>query len=66
LDVLPNGKGVLFALALSGDFSANTIHVADLTTGDVHELAQGVMGRYAESGHLLYVRSDGTLMAAPL
>ncbi|MCH7474367.1 MAG: PD40 domain-containing protein, partial [Gemmatimonadetes bacterium] len=65
LDVLPNGKGVLFALAFSGDFSANTIHVADLATGEVREVAQGVMGRYAETGHLLYVRSDGTLLAAP-
>jgi len=65
VDVLPNGKGILFALAFSADWSANTIHVADLATGDVRELAQGVMGRYAESGHLLYVRSDGTLMAAP-
>ncbi len=65
LDVLPNGKGVLFALAFSADGSANTIHVADLATGEVHELAQGVMGRYVETGHLLYVRSDGTLMAVP-
>ena len=65
LDVLPNGKGVLFALAFSADGSANTIHVADLATGEVREVAQGVMGRYAETGHLLYVRSDGTLLAAP-
>jgi serine/threonine-protein kinase len=65
VDVLPNGKGVLFALASNPNRSASTIHVADLGTGEVHELTQGMMGRYTETGHLLYVRPDGTLMAAP-
>ena len=65
VDVLPNGKAVLFALAFSLDWSANTIHVANLATGEVRELVQGTMPRYVETGHLLYVRPDGTLMAAP-
>ncbi len=62
VDVLPNGKGVLFALAFGPDRSASIIHVADLATAEVHELTPGMMGRYAETGHLLYARSDGTLM----
>lgn len=62
-EVLPNGKGVLFTIAR--DHLADEVAVVDLSTSKVHVLAQGGLGRYAESGHLIYVREDGGLMAVP-
>ena len=62
-DVLPNGKGVLFAIF--HDLLPSRIAVVDLSTGQSRVLVQGQLGRYAESGHLVYVREDGGLMAAP-
>ena len=64
-DVLPNGKGALFTLGLFETSTAHTIAVANFATGEVRELAQGVMARYLATGHLMYVRADGTLLAAP-
>ena len=60
-EVLPNGKGVLFTI--TRDHLADEVAVVDLSTNQVHVLAEGVLGRYAESGHLIYVREDGGLMA---
>ena len=62
-DVLPNGKGVLFAIF--HDLLPSRIAVVDLSTGQSRVLVQGQLGRYAKSGHLVYVREDGGLMAAP-
>ncbi len=64
-DVLPNGRGALFTLGLTETWTANTIAVADFATGEVRELAQGVMARYLVTGHVVYVRADGVLLAAP-
>ena len=61
-DVLPNSKGALFTILK--DHSPNQIAVVDFSTGQVRVLVEGVLGRYAESGHLIYVREDGGLMAA--
>lgn len=60
-EVLPNGKGVLFTI--TRDHLADEVALVDLSTNQVHVLAEGVLGRYAESGHLIYVREDGGLMA---
>jgi hypothetical protein len=62
-EVLPNGKGVLFTIIR--DHLADEVAVIDLSTNQVHVLAEGGLGRYAESGHLIYVREDGGLMAVP-
>ncbi|GMQ83040.1 MAG: hypothetical protein BMS9Abin05_2513 [Rhodothermia bacterium] len=64
-DVLPNGKGALFALGLGETWTVNTIAVTDFATGEVRELAQGVAARYLATGHLVYVRADGVLLVAP-
>ena len=45
--------------------SSDAVGVVDLETGAYTELVQGILGRYAASGHLVYVRYDGTLMAVP-
>jgi serine/threonine-protein kinase len=62
-DVLPNGKGALFTI--SKDHLANEVAVVDFSTGQIRVLVEGILGRYADSGHLIYVREDGGLMAAP-
>jgi serine/threonine-protein kinase len=62
-DVLPNGKGALFTIAR--DHLVDEIAVVDFSTGHIRVLVKGDLGRYAESGHLIYVRDDGGLMAAP-
>jgi serine/threonine-protein kinase len=60
---LPSGKGVLFTIFKN--HVANDIAVVDFSTGEFRVLVQGILGMYAESGHLIYVREDGSLMAAP-
>ncbi len=61
-DALPSGRGVIYT-----DFRGvgSEIAVLDLATGGTRTLAQGRYARYAVSGHLLVVRSDGTLWATP-
>lgn len=62
-EVLPNGKALLFTIIR--DHLADEIAVIDLSTGDTHMLAEGSLGRYAESGHLICVQENGELMVAP-
>ncbi|MCH7717783.1 MAG: protein kinase [Gemmatimonadetes bacterium] len=64
---LPSGKGILITVqrgnnALSAE---DDVAVVDLATGEHRVLVRGLLGRYATTGHLLYVRHDGALMAAP-
>jgi hypothetical protein len=61
-DVLPNSKGALFTILK--DHSSDQIAVINFSTRQVRVLVEGTLGRYAESGHLIYVREDGGLMAA--
>jgi len=60
-DVLPNSKGALFTIIK--DHSPDQIAIVDFSTGEVRVLVEGILGRYADSGHLVYVREDGGLMA---
>jgi serine/threonine-protein kinase len=63
---LPNKKGVLFNVyygPISGRGEA--IAVQNFATGKHTILADGRFARYSPSGHLLYVSSNGALMAAP-
>ncbi len=70
-DVLPNGKGVLFTALSSGKTAATNrttyaIAVAEIPSGKHHVIVNDAMyGRYATSGHLLYVTTNRTLMVAP-
>ncbi|HEY5022461.1 MAG TPA: protein kinase [Gemmatimonadaceae bacterium] len=65
-DPLPNGKGVLFTVYYGANGRKGTaVAVADLATGKHTILVDGLQGRYSPSGHLLYVTSNGTLMAVP-
>ncbi|HXV86039.1 MAG TPA: protein kinase, partial [Gemmatimonadales bacterium] len=66
-DVLPNGKGVLVTVqrgnnAVSDD---DDVGVVNLETGETRVLVRGLLGRYAATGHLVFVRFDGAVMAAP-
>jgi serine/threonine-protein kinase len=45
--------------------SESDISVWDAETGDVRVLLRGTYARYVPTGHLLYLREDGTLLAAP-
>ena len=62
--VLPDGEGVLFT-AWSGNVENADIAVLSLGTGDITVLVRGTYARYAASGHLIYTRADGALLAAP-
>jgi len=62
---LPGSKGVLFTVLHGGDMANADIAVVDLESGLHRVLVRSTMAKYAASGHLIYVTSDGTLMAAP-
>jgi hypothetical protein len=64
--VIPGAKAVVFtASALIGDFEHATVDVQSLQTGQRKTLVRDAhFGRYAASGHLLFVRRN-TLYAAP-
>jgi serine/threonine-protein kinase len=70
-DVLPNGKGVLFTVWFGGKNAAkggttSAIAVADIPSGKHRVLVKDAQyGRYAASGHLLYVTTNRTLMVVP-
>jgi len=70
-DVLPNGKGVLFTVESRGKTAVRgatsfAVAVADIPSGKHRVLVNNAMyARYAASGHLLYVATNGTLMIAP-
>jgi Tol biopolymer transport system component len=68
-DVLPNGKGVIFTVSHHGPGSMGgpeeEIGVLDLATRTHRVLLRGIFARYAASGHLVYITSEGTLMAVP-
>jgi serine/threonine-protein kinase len=61
---LPNGKGALFVV-WRGQLEDAYIAVVEFGTGEVRELVRGFHPLYAMSGHLVFVRSDSMLMAAP-
>lgn len=70
-DVLPNGKGVLFTVTVSGKNATRgittfAIAIADIPSGKHRVLVDDAMyARYALSGHLLYVTTNRTLMVVP-
>ncbi len=63
-DALPDGRGLLLTV-FGGSTEQSRIAVVGPEGGEVRELFQGTMARYAASGHVVYATADGTLMAAP-
>ncbi|HMU61156.1 MAG TPA: protein kinase [Gemmatimonadales bacterium] len=62
---LPGGRGVLFEGCTSGCVTMS-LRVLDLRTGQQKLLMnEATKGWYLPTGHLLYARRDGTLLAAP-
>ena len=62
LTPLPEARGVLFSACA---FTCQ-VWVLDLRTGDVRALVEdGYRAWYVPTGHLLYVRQDGGVLAAP-
>jgi serine/threonine-protein kinase len=63
---LPNGKGLIFRSRRAGETTQNyVIKALDLETRTQKVLVQGVVARYAPTGHLIYVTADGVLLSAP-
>ncbi len=60
--LLPGGKALLFTSISRGP---PRIGVASLETGEITYLAEGIQPRYVETGHLVFARAGGSLMAAP-
>jgi Tol biopolymer transport system component len=65
--VLPGGKAVLFTASKNlSNYEGASVESLTFKTGERRVLQQGgYFGRYAASGHLLYVR-DGTLFAVAM
>jgi serine/threonine-protein kinase len=62
---LPGARGVLFTVCNSGCVTMS-VHLLDLRTGRQRLLLDGVVtASYLPTGHLLYVRRDGSALAAP-
>jgi Tol biopolymer transport system component len=62
---LPDGRGVIFTSASRSGQANFIISVLDSRTGKHSPLVPGIVARYAESGHLLYITDEGALMAVP-
>jgi serine/threonine-protein kinase len=62
---LPGGHAILFTRCIGGCAEAD-LFVLDLRTRQAKLLQRGaVKGLYAETGHVVYVRRDGALLALP-
>ncbi|MCH8936939.1 MAG: PD40 domain-containing protein, partial [Gemmatimonadetes bacterium] len=63
---LPGGRGVLFTRCLGFCNIEQDLWALDLRSGTSHRvLAGAAIGRYVATGHLVYVRRDGGMFAAP-
>ena len=64
--ILPGGRGLVFTVwHASPDFDRARIAAIDLATGEQTGLTTGNRALYSETGHLIVVRSDGSVHAAP-
>ena len=62
-DFLPGGSAALAHVVLeTGDWEVRTMSLA---TGEMERVTPGQWPRYAASGHLTFLSTEGTLMAAP-
>jgi serine/threonine-protein kinase len=64
---LPSGRGVIVTLEKGNNLidEEDDVGVVDLETGEARVLVRGVLGRYSPTGHLVFLRFDGALLAAP-
>jgi serine/threonine-protein kinase len=63
---LPKGRGVLFTLCDNSCANQRDAWVLDLASGEARELVPGAQrSYYAATGHLVFVRPDGNVFAAP-
>lgn len=64
---LPDGRRILFTILFQGDPVITRIALMDLETGEYQILLneEGYFPQYVSSGHILYVRRPGLLMAMP-
>ncbi len=62
---LPEGRGILFTIQRGTGTGDAKIAVTVPGTGTHRVLTPGTTARYAASGHLLILATDGTLLAAP-
>ena len=63
-DVLPNGRAVVFRSRRSLNAAEFEIVAYDLAAKRRHVLGKGLMARYVAPGYLVFLRSDGAMMAA--
>ncbi len=63
--LLPNNRGLIFSVWYGPTRTDTDIAVADLRTGKFKILQRGLRAVYAPTGHLLIVRTDGSLVAVP-
>ncbi len=65
-DILPGGRGVVFTLQdRLYDVETSQIAVVDLETHEHRVLLPGTYARWSPTGHLIVVRRDGSVVAAP-
>ena len=64
---LPNGRGLIVTLEKGVNVldEEDDVGVVDLETGEARALVRGVWGKYSATGHLIFLRVDGALLAAP-
>ena len=64
-DALPGGRGLLFVHApeVFPNPSAYSIGVLDLESGAFETILRGAYARFAESGHIVYVTTEGSVHA---
>ena len=63
LEMVPGGQGLLLT-QIGSSMDDASIEAVSLPDGSATTLVQGVTPRLAPSGHLVYARADGMLMAA--
>jgi serine/threonine-protein kinase len=62
---LPGGRGVLFTRCASSCALQEDLWVFDARSGAAHQVVAGAaMGQYLPTGHLIYIRQDGAMLAA--
>jgi eukaryotic-like serine/threonine-protein kinase len=64
---LPGGRGVLFCRCAGADcVGGEDLWALDLRTGEAHHVLSGAkIGQYVQTGHVIYVRQDGGMLAVP-
>ena len=62
---LPNGRGLLYRSRSNADASSFDLVAFDLRTRTRRVLTKGLVARFVSPGYLVYVRSDGAVLAAP-